>query len=243
MLSTNFHVVLDNDHGAILDDLLEQFRGLDTLRHAHAGNGFVEHQQLGVLNQQHPDLEPLLLSMTEGLRRPIEMVAQKDHGGDVLHPLADLLGALPEQGAGDVAAARYREFEIFEHREVFVDRRSLEFSSDTETYDLLFLAAGDFLVLELDRALRDLRPTADQVEHRGLAGAVRPDDDAQLALVDVEVESVDGLEPIEGDADVLEREQKSVLLAMIGASERHSPGAGLGSRRPHPLQPPSRGIS
>jgi len=146
--------------------------------------------------------------MTEGLRRPIEMVAQKDHGGDVLHPLADLLGALPEQGAGDVAAARYREFEIFEHREVFVDRRSLEFSSDAETYDLLFLAAGDFLVLELDRALRDLRPTADQVEHRGLAGAVRPDDDAQLALVDVEVESVDGLEPIEGDADVLEREQK-----------------------------------
>ena len=41
---------------------------------------------------------------------------------------------------------------------------------------------------------------ADQVEHRGLAGAVRADDDAQLALVDVEVEIVDRLEAVEGDA-------------------------------------------
>ena len=41
---------------------------------------------------------------------------------------------------------------------------------------------------------------ADQVEHGGLAGAVRADDDAQLVLVDVEIELVDRLEAVERDA-------------------------------------------
>src|SRR5277367_2231715 len=57
------HVVLDHDHGAVLDDAVEQFGGLGSLGHAHAGNGLVEHQQVRILDQQHADLEPLLLAM------------------------------------------------------------------------------------------------------------------------------------------------------------------------------------
>ena len=142
----------------------------------------------------------------------------------------DLLGALPEQRAGHVAATRQRELEIFEHGEVFVDRGGLELAPDPEADDFLLLAAGDFLVLELDRAVRNPGPAADQVEHGGLAGAVRADDHAQFALVDVEVELVDRLEPVEGDADVLEREQKIGVVGHDCRLQHHSAGAGLGWR-------------
>ena len=170
------------------------------LGHAHAGNRLVEHQQLGVLDQQHADLQPLLLAVAQRFGRAIELILEKDHGGDLVHALDHLLGAFPEQRADDVTAARHRQFEILEHGEVFVDGRRLEFAADAAADDLLLLAAGDLLILELDRAAGDPGASADQVEHGGLAGAVRPDDDAQLAIVDVEVEVVDGLEAVERHA-------------------------------------------
>src|SRR6185369_11706632 len=101
-----------------------------------------------------------------------------------------------------------RQLEVLEHGQILVDGRSLELAADAKTNDLLLPVAGDLLVLELDRAFRNARAAADQIEHRGLAGAVRPDDHAQLALVDVEVELVDGFEAVERNADVLERKQE-----------------------------------
>ena len=67
---------------------VEQLGGLGALRDAHAGDRLVEHQQLGVLDQQHADLEPLLLAVAEQFRRPVEAVLQEDHLGDLVHALA-----------------------------------------------------------------------------------------------------------------------------------------------------------
>src|SRR4029079_6564895 len=171
------------------------------------------------------------------------MVLQEDHRGHVLHLLADLLGPLPEQRTGDVAATRQREFEILEHGEVFVDRGGLELAPDPEADDFLLLTAGDFLVLELDRAVRNPGPAADQFEHGVLAGTVRADDHPQFALVDIEVERVDRLEPVEGDADVLECEEKVGAVGHDSRLQHHSAGAGLGWPWRVPRQPPSRGLS
>ena len=112
----------------------------DALGDAHAGDRLVEHQQLGVLDQQHADLEPLLLSVAQGLRQPIEVILQEDHLRDLVHALLDLLGPVPEQRADDVAAERQRELEVLEDGEVLVDRRRLEFAADAEADDLLLLA-------------------------------------------------------------------------------------------------------
>src|SRR5277367_1114951 len=54
------HVVLDHDHGAVLDDPMQELGGLLALVDAHASDRLVEHQELGILDQQHADLEPLL---------------------------------------------------------------------------------------------------------------------------------------------------------------------------------------
>src|SRR3989344_5834328 len=55
------HVVLNDDHRAVLADALQQLGRQLTLARAHAGNRLVQHQQLGLLHQQHADLQPLLL--------------------------------------------------------------------------------------------------------------------------------------------------------------------------------------
>src|ERR1044072_1264189 len=40
------------------DDAIEQFSRLGALGPAHAGDGLVQHQEIGVLDQRHADLEP-----------------------------------------------------------------------------------------------------------------------------------------------------------------------------------------
>ena len=84
----------------------------------------------GILDQQHADLQPLLLAVAERFGGPVELVLQEDHRGDLANARDHLVGALPEQRAEHVAAARQRQFEILEHGEVFIDGRGLEFAAD-----------------------------------------------------------------------------------------------------------------
>jgi hypothetical protein len=60
----------------------------------------------------------------------------------------------------------------------------------------------------MDGAVGGLGLAADEVEQGGLAGAVGADDHAQLVLVDVEVEAVDGLEAVEGHGQAFDVEHE-----------------------------------
>ena len=55
-----------------------------------------------------------------------------------------------------------------------------------------------------------VRPSApgDEVHHRTFARAVGADDDAQLAVIHVEIQVVDGLETVEGFIHPFEHENK-----------------------------------
>ena len=55
--------------------------------HAHAGDRLVEHQQVRVLDQQHADLEPLLLAVAEQGCAHVEAVLQEDHLRDFIDPV------------------------------------------------------------------------------------------------------------------------------------------------------------
>ena len=76
-------------------------------------------------------------------------------------------------------------------------------------------------------ALRRLGQAGDDVDQRGLAGAVRPDEEAQLALLDREVDAVEGLEAVEVDDDAA-RAPAARVMSLASASG----SAGGGSRRP-----------
>src|SRR5207244_9865435 len=70
----------------------------------------------------------------------------------------------------------------------------------------------------------------DDVEHRGLAGAVGPDDGANLALADVERDAGDRLDAAEGERDVLDREQHIAGGDLLPARGRSSHAAYSRSR-------------
>ena len=87
------HVVLDHQHRMLLDDCVQQFSCLHALADAHAGYRLVEHQKLRILDQQHADLEPLLLTVAEQIGTHVETILEEDHLGDFL----DAFGAPPRR--------------------------------------------------------------------------------------------------------------------------------------------------
>ena len=83
------------------------------------------------------------------VRRACQPVLEEDHLGDFLDPLAHRGVALESQRAEHRAAARKRNFEIFEDRQIFIDRRGLELAADAGLHDLVLLHPGQFLAAEL----------------------------------------------------------------------------------------------
>ena len=147
-----FHVVLDHQHRALFDDAVEQLCGLGALGNAHTGDRLIEHQQIRVLNQQHADLEPLLLAMTQLVGINIQPVLQEDHLGDFLDTILDRGIALESERAEHRPAARIGNLEILEHRQVFVDRWGLELAPDPGLHDLVLLQFRELLAAKLNRS-------------------------------------------------------------------------------------------
>src|SRR3984885_4907787 len=109
--------------------------------------------------------------------------------------------------------ARKRDFQVLEHRQVIIDRGGWELAADARLHDLVFPQFRELLAAKLDGSRRRLGLSADQIEHRGLAGAVGADDDADFVLLDIEGKVVDGLEPVERNRERLDREQE--LLGLV----------------------------
>src|SRR5258705_745725 len=59
------HVVLDDEHGPILGHRPKEPRRLLGLLIGHAGDGLVDEQKLGLLDDDHPDLEALLFAVAQ----------------------------------------------------------------------------------------------------------------------------------------------------------------------------------
>ena len=165
------------------------------------GDRLVEQQHLGVLHQQHADLEPLLLAV------------RQDAGGDVgagrSSPIVssaalDLVGhpGPAAQQRQRAAAAAGRDVEVLQHRQLLEHRRGLERAADAEPDDLVRPSgpAGPARRTRADPVA--VHQPGDGVDQRGLAGAVRSDEEAQLALEQRQVDAVDGLEPVEVDGQV-----------------------------------------
>ena len=107
---------------------------------------------------------------------------------------------------------------VVEHAQVAEHAAVLEGAREAERGELLGRQAGDVAAREVDAAgVRRVEP-GDEIEQRGLAGAVRPDDADQLALGDGERQRVDG-----GDAAEAARQP----LDLAGSAPSHRPHQAL----------------
>ena len=191
----------------------------------------------GSLHEQHADLQPLLLAVAEHAGRAVAWRLQADpleRGGD---PVADAPAPAQQPAAAGsryVSARSRFSTTVSDSNTVGVWKlrpmpRRTRLAADTP-------ASGwpsNVIV-----ALRRLGEPGDDVDQRRLAGAVGADEEAQLALLDRQVDAVDGLEAVEVDDDAAQRRAaRSLTSPSAPSGDRRR--ARRGSRRP-PASAPRR---
>ena len=182
----------------------QQLAGLLPLVGAHAGDRLVEEHHLGVLHEQHADLEPLLLPVGEDAGRPIGQRREADG----LQRLLDLRRhAAPGPEPADLRlrcspAAMSRFCTTLSCSNTVAVWNVRPIPRRTIWWDC---SAEQVLAL-VRRAARALHQPGQGVDQGGLAGAVRADEEVQPALVQVEVDALDRLEAVEVDGEVADLE-------------------------------------
>ena len=100
------------------------------------------------------------------------------------------------------------EQQVLQQRRVLEQLDVLEGARNADARDIVGRHLGDVAPLEDQLAFGRIVDPADQVEDRGLACPVRPDDGEDLALSDVEGDAVDRLDTTEVDGEILSPKQR-----------------------------------
>src|SRR6266850_728594 len=206
------HVVLDLDDGLEPDAPGRRHQRLHDrglVGGAHTRRRLVEQDDLGPQRECRGDVEQLLVALREVSREGAALVAQAEQLGDLerlaLHVAVarerrEHPGAAPEPGDD-------RGLQRLEHREVREDVNQLERSGHAEPCEPHRPEPVDRTLLEAHGAGGGRREPGEDVDQRGLAGAVGTDDRQELAGGDAEAHAVERAElPVElpeplGDQD------------------------------------------
>src|SRR5471032_139197 len=130
-------------------------------------------------------------------RFPVKLIVEKNHCGDTVDLVLNGIVPVEKQAAKYAALLRVRDFQILGHSQVFINHRILEFSANPRTRDLIFKHALKMQTVELDGPVRWFGLAANHVEECRFPRTVRPDDNMQLVLLNIEVEVTNRLEAIE----------------------------------------------
>src|SRR5262245_5815132 len=110
-----------------------------------------------------------------------------------------------DQGFKERLPAGESQLEVFKNRQLLKDRRLSKFSTDAGLGDIGFGELEQVQVPPKPRCSRIRTGLAgDDVHHRCLTGAIRPDDAAQLSGLDVKREIVERLKAVEADCQLLQ---------------------------------------
>ena len=164
----------------------------------------VEEEHLGVVQQPAGDLQPALHAAGEGAHERMAPVGQPD---DVEH----VLDALLADAARDVVEHGV-ELQVLIGREPVVERGVLEDHADRLPH--AGRLGGDVVAGQLGPAAGRPEQGREHVDGRALAGAVRAEEAEDLALVDLEIDGIDGPEGAEVLAEFRHHDHR--LLAAQG---------------------------
>ena len=174
------------------------------------------------MHQQHADLQPLLLSVAQVAGETPHTVCEVNGVQDVCQTVPLCRVQLEEHGSFDALVGLQGQFQVLKHRELLKHRRLLELAPDAQLCDL-----GLFVAQQIDGAAEvhgaAVRPgfAGDDVHHRGLAGAIGPDDAAKLAGRNIQRQVVDGLEAIETHVHIFQVKNAPmghIHFALVGQS-------------------------
>src|SRR5258705_2761930 len=210
------HVVLDERHGGpeLAVDVEDEAAHVLLLLDVHAGHGLVQQQELRLGGQGPRQVHALLQAVGQRAGRRLADGLDLQEVDDALDggAVGQLLRARrapPERVGEDVAAhlEQPARHDVVEHAHALEEGDVLERARDAERGHVGRRQVRALLAGEPDAALERVIEAADDVEERGLAGAVGADDGQDLAALDLEAHLVQRHQRAEAHADGLHFQQ------------------------------------
>src|SRR5262249_42406515 len=191
------HVVLDDDrgHGAGTHNRRHGVHDLRLVARAHPARRLVEKEQFRTQRIGNGDVEQLALALRQTAGRHGALAGKTELAKHVEGLPADVLVVVRKRrDLHHLALAREnRQCDIVEDRKRVEQIDDLEAAGDARPDALVDLCEGDVFALEQNASAVRLEMTADQVDERGLAGAVRAHEREKFALVDGEIHAIAGV--------------------------------------------------
>ncbi len=185
----------DNDGAAFRAQPLDQCDTDLELGRIEAGEPFVEQQDFRIGGERPCQLHALLVDIGQSRDRRACGIRQPDPLQQRVREIVELLAPAPrmaEHAAGG---------DIFEGRHGRQHADELEGAGDALSGDFAGANAGDRFTVDTDLAGARFQRARNQIHHRGLAGAVRPDQAKDFPLGKLERNIVDGDETAETFGD------------------------------------------
>ena len=217
-MPNHVHVVLDKENGHSLrfesEDVLQQrFResGVD------AGHGLVEHHEFGVGHQRTRHFEQLALSTRERSREVILLGVEFESLQNLERLLLDLFFFLfPDERKEARAEFLARlfgaaQFHVVHDGEQTKRLGQLERPDESASCDAVGGNVGERLAVERPFSFVRLVKTREQVEERGLSGAIRPDQRGDRVAGDFDVFDINRDETTELTSNMIS-DQDGVLF-------------------------------
>ena len=207
---------------ALDDQLLDQRDQFVALTRPHAGGRFVHQQETRLVGERDSELDAFDVTVSELAARPVGGLAHADLRQQVERALAIERRGRPPQPVDFAGIRNQRHLHVLGDRHRAECGRDLKGAADTEPPDRARRQPGNIPVLQQDFARIRRELAVDDVEARGLAGAVRADHGEELALADLEADVVDRTHAAEGLG------QRADLEHAHGRTLRHSAAQAAG---------------
>ena len=202
------HVVLDDQHGDVARELRDDVEDDGAFGRRHARRRLVQQQHFRPEAEGDRDLDQALAAVRQLLQRPLRFVCDPqplEQGVGFLDDAAMRAGDA-EHGAGHALALADRQRHVLEHGQPLEELVDLEGAAQPALDARLLRQRGDVLAGQPDLARRRRQASGDQVDERGLAGAVGTDQRVPRACLEAEV-------------DVLRHAQRAEILVQPGGFE------------------------
>src|SRR6185312_649788 len=206
-LLDELHVVLDDDDAGLAIDDKEQLGGAFHFIRGHAGGGLIEQHECRVLRDYHADLHPLPFAMRE--------CAYPAAGDRSQAKLDQQFLCTPGSGAR-IVATKGGDPKVLVDGEAVPYARHLGFDANSEPGDLVLRQGGDLPSIEQDGTAGRAELAGQHLEERALAGAVRPDQAAQLAVAYSKVDARHRMYAAEILRQPPRLEQRRTVLLCLG---------------------------
>ena len=188
----------------------------------HAGRGLVEEQDLRLQAQRDRELDQALAAVGQ-LPDAVPRVLRELQGLQQVHRLVDHVppqAGGPKHGRGGADALGDREVDVVQHREPAEQPIDLEGARDAELDPFGLGDARDVTSLEQHRARRGRDQAGQEIDERGLAGAVGTDQRVARAGLQAKVDVARGGERAEDATEAAGLEQGRAHRSAATAGRR-----------------------